>query len=123
VSDPAAASGAGRSALDKVAARLRAQRIRTLMSALTIGLAGSTVILLAFPKAWMLGMLLVASTGAALWALVDRALGEVRARPNPGGPVATVYESLRWVAAAIAIIAILEFTLSALHVVLGGGWN
>jgi hypothetical protein len=34
-----------------------------------------------------------------------------------------VYESLRWVAAAISIIAIIEFMLSGLHVILGGGWN
>jgi len=111
------------SAIGKVATWLRAQRIRWLMSALAVGLTGSTTILMVFPKAWMLGMLLVAATGAALWGLVDRALTEVRARPTPGGPVAVVYESLRWVAAAISIIAIVEFMLSALHVILGGGWN
>lgn len=93
------------------------------MTWLSIGLIGSTTILMLFPKAWMLGMLLIAATGAALWGLVDRALTEVRARPTPGGSVAIVYESLRWVAAAISIIAIIEFMLSGLHVILGGGWN
>ncbi len=111
------------SPLASITARLRAMRIRTLMTWLSIGLIGSTTILMLFPKAWMLGMLLVAATGAALWGLVDRALTEVRARPTPGGPVAVVYESLRWVSAAISIIAIIEFLLSGLHVILGGGWN
>jgi hypothetical protein len=109
--------------LGNISSRLRALRIRTLMTWLSIGLIGSTTILMLFPKAWMLGMLLIAATGAALWGLVDRALTEVRARPTPGGSVAIVYESLRWVAAAISIIAIIEFMLSGLHVILGGGWN
>jgi hypothetical protein len=54
---------------------------------------------------------------------VDRALSEVRARPTPGGSVAIAYVSLRWIAAFISIGAIIEFMLSALHVILGGGWN
>jgi hypothetical protein len=117
------APGAGRSALANIATRLRSVRIRWLVIGLSLGLLGSTVILLAWPKAWMLGMLLIAATGAALWGLVDRALSEVRARPTPGGSVAIAYVSLRWIAAFISIGAIIEFMLSALHVILGGGWN
>ncbi len=111
------------SAIGNVAARLRALRIRSLVAALSAGLFGSTVILLAWPKAWMLGMLLIAATGTAFWGLVDRALTYAHATPNPPKAVTTAYESLRWIAAFISIGAIIEFTLSALHVLLGGGWN
>jgi hypothetical protein len=115
--------GARRSALGLVADKLRSVRIRWLVITLSVALVGSTVPLALGVNWWMPGMLLVAVAGAALWALVDRALLELRARPNPKETLEIIYVGMRWIAAGIGIFAIAEFLISAAHIVIGGGWN
>jgi hypothetical protein len=112
-----------RSALGLVADKLRSVRIRWLVITLSVALVGSTVPLALGVNWWMPGMLLVAIAGAALWALVDRALLELRARPNPKETLEIIYVGMRWIAAGIGIFAIAEFLISAAHIVIGGGWN
>jgi hypothetical protein len=109
--------------LNAMAQRLRAASKRTLVAALTVGLVGTSAILLLWPHGWLPGMLLVVVTSAALWGLVDQALTELRARPVPAESVEIVYVGLRYIAGTLGILAALEFLLSALHMLLGGGWN
>ena len=119
----AADPGTRHSALGLVAHKLRSVRIRWLVITLSVALVGSTVPLALGVSWWMPGMLLIAIAGAALWALVDRALLELRARPNPKETLELIYVGMRWVAGGIGVIAIAEFLISAAHIVIGGGWN
>ena len=118
-----AGSGALRPALGMLADRLRAVPVRLQIAGLVAGLLGSTVLLELGVHWWMPGMLLVSLAGAALWALVDRALTQLRTRPAPPEPVELVYRGMRWIAAAMCVIALAAFLAGAVHIMFGGGWN
>lgn len=112
-----------RSALGLLADKLRGIRIRWHVIALSVALVGSTVLLALGVHWWMPGMVLLAIAGASLWALADRALTDLRARPNPKETLEIIYVGMQWIAGGIGVIAIAEFLISAAHIVIGGGWN